>query len=663
MPDRTPITLTTGQEAGLTEQPAPPCAMVIFGASGDLTRRLLVPALYNLACDRLLPRRFGVVGLALDELSTERFRDKLSSDIRQYSTRKQFDEAVWDDLVRRFHYLAGRFDDPAVFDRLRGLLARLDAEWQTDGNVLYYCATPPEVFGLIAEQIDRAGGTRSERGWRRIIVEKPFGHDLVSAVELNRRLLRHWTEAQVYRIDHYLGKETIQNLLAFRFSNGIFEPLWNKSHVDHIQMTVAEVVGVEGRGRYYDRAGVLRDVVQNHMFQMLAYLCMEPPTSFRPDAIRNEKAKVLEAVRIMRPEDVTSHTVRGQYGPGRRANGVDAVGYLKERGVDPNSQTETFTALKLFVDDWRWEGVPIYLRSGKALWRRGTEILIQFKKAPEVIFRELPGIPWLDSNQLVFHIQPDQGIELRFQAKTPGPSMQLQKVNMRFDYREAFEAARATGYEVMLYNCMLGDQMLFSRSDLVETAWRIAQPILDVWAASPPGDFPNYPAGSWGPKAAFDLIERDGRKWLEVVNRGVIETVPLFQECDEIFQHKLALVLKPVVAAADELIIRKGDRGNEMYFLVRGAVDVVGGDGRVITTLGPGSFFGETSLLLSEPRNASIRATTYCELFVLDKADFNRVLRDHPQFARSILDACRRRYRVTVDPDQAFDRQVRLLIE
>lgn len=663
MTEQTRITTTMAPAPAPMEQPAPPCAMVIFGASGDLTKRLLMPALYNLACDRLLSTRFCLVGTGLDELTIEQFHEKMSSDIRQFSTRRQFDEAVWRDLVSRLHYTPGRFDDPKLFERLTGLLGRLDAEWQTQGNVLYYCATPPALFGLISEQLDRIGGSRGERGWRRVIVEKPFGHDLASAIELDAKLLRHWTEAQLYRIDHYLGKETVQNLLAFRFSNGIFEPLWNKGHVDHIQMTVAETVGVEGRGRYYDRAGVLRDVIQNHVLQMLAYLCMEPPTSFKADAIRNEKAKVLEAIRLMRPEDAPTHAVRGQYGPGRKADGTEAVGYRQERDVDPRSTTETFAALKLFIDNWRWEGVPVYLRSGKALWRRGTEILIQFKKAPEVIFRELPGVPRLESNQLVFHIQPDQGIELRFQAKTPGPSMSLQKVDMRFDYREVFEAARATGYEVMLYNCMLGDQMLFSRSDLVETAWRIAQPVLDVWASTPADDFPNYPAGSWGPKAAFDLIERDGRKWLEVVNRGVIETVPLFQGCDAIFQHKLAMVLKPVVAAPGELVIRKGDRGNEMYVLVQGEVDVVGGDGRVITRLGPGSFFGETSLLRSEPRNASIRATTYCELFVLEKADFNRVLRDHPEFARSILDACQQRYQVKVQPDQAFDRQVSLLMD
>jgi glucose-6-phosphate 1-dehydrogenase len=663
MGEATRITMTLGDAATLREQPGQPCTLVIFGASGDLTKRLLMPALYNLACDRLLPKGFCLVGVSLDEFTSEQFREKMSADIRQFSTRKQFDEEVWADLVRRLYYTPGRFDDPKVFERLGELLGRVGAEWQTEGNVLFYYATPPSLFGLISENLARVGANKGARGWRRVIVEKPFGHDLASAIELNRALLTHWAEEQIYRIDHYLGKETVQNLLAFRFSNGIFEPLWNKSQVDHIQMTVTEIVGVEGRGGYYDRSGVLRDMIQNHMFQMLAYLCMEPPTSFKPDAIRNEKAKVLDAVRLMRPEDVRAHTVRGQYGPGRKADGKETVGYRQEKDVDPKSRTETFAALKLFIDNWRWEGVPIYLRSGKALWRRGTEILIQFKKAPEVIFRDLPGVPRLDPNQLVFHIQPDQGIELRFQAKTPGPSMSLQKVNMRFDYKEAFEAGRATGYEVMLYNCMQGDPMLFSRSDLVETAWRIAQPVLDYWAATPADEFPNYPAGSWGPKAAFDLIERDGRKWLEVVNRGVIERVPLFQGTDEIFQHKLAMALKPVVAAPNELVIRKGDIGNELYFLVQGEVEVLSGDGKVITKLGPGSFFGETSLLLSEPRNASIRATTYCELFVLEKADFNRVLRDHPQFAQSILEACQSRYKVKVEAEQAFDRQVSLLMK
>jgi glucose-6-phosphate 1-dehydrogenase len=404
-------------------------------------------------------------------------------------------------------------------------------------------------------------------------------------------------------------------------------------------------------------------MIQNHMFQMLAYLCMEPPGSFRPEAIRNEKAKVLDAVRIMRPEDVLTHTVRGQYGPGHRTDGTHAVGYRQEADVDPASRTETFAALKLFIDNWRWEGVPIYLRSGKALWRRGTEILVQFKKAPDVIFRDTPALEHLESNQLIFHIQPDQEIEVRFQAKRPGPAMSLQKVNMRFDYREVFEAARAIGYEVLLYHCMVGDAMLFSRTDLVESAWRIAQPVLDAWAVEPPEAFPNYPAGSWGPKAAFDLIERDGRKWLEVVNRGVVETVPLFQKCDAIFQHNISMVLRPEVFAADQFLMRKGEVGQRMYFLLHGEVDVLDGDGHVINTLGPGSFFGEMALLLAEPRTASIRTRQQCDLFALDKADFLRVLRDHPEFAKPILEAGRERYRVTVSHDEVFDRHIRALLE
>ena len=640
-----------------------PCVLVIFGASGDLTKRLLMPALYNLACDGLLPERFALVGVALDTFTTEQFRDKMSADIRQFSTRNTFDEKVWAHFVQRLYYTAGQFEDPKTFERVNDVVKKVASEWRTGGNVLYYFAVPPPLFALISERLAAAGATAGEHGWRRVIVEKPFGHDLASAIALSRKLLQYWREEQIYRIDHYLGKETVQNLLAFRFSNGMFEPLWNKNHIDHIQLTCAETVGVEGRGRYYDGAGVLRDMIQSHMFQMLAYLCMEPPTSFKPESIRNEKAKVLDAVRIMRPEEVRANTVRGQYGPGEKPDGTPVVGYRQEHDVDPKSRTETFGALKIFVDNWRWEGVPIYLRSGKALWRRGTEILVQFKKAPEVIFRDTPAVDHLESNQLIFHIQPDQEIEVRFQAKRPGPTMGLQKVNMRFDYREAFEAARATGYEVLLYHCMLGDAMLFSRTDLVESAWRIAQPILDAWAATPPTDFPNYPAGSWGPKDAFELIERDGRKWLEVVNRSVVETVPLFQTCDAIFQHNIAMVLKPDVFAPGDFIIKKGEIGREMFFLVRGEVEVIDGKGKVINTLGPGNFFGETALLLSEPRTASVRAKEYCDLFVLEKNDFQSVLRDSPHFAKSILDICRQRYSVDVAPEQAFERQVSLLIE
>ena len=507
------MTTTTHVQSIPSEQapgataPGEPCIVVIFGASGDLTKRLLMPAFYNLTCDGLLSKHFAVVGMALDDLTTDQFRSRMTENIKKFHTRRAFDESAWQDLVFRLNYTPGNFGDAEAYRRLADAVARLDAQYQARGNVLFYMATPPAVFGLISGHLDRAGFKKRERGWTRLIVEKPFGHDLSSALELNRELLSHWRESQIYRIDHYLGKETVQNLLAFRFSNGIFEPLWNKDHVDHIQFTVAETVGVEGRGKYYDQTGVLRDMIQNHMFQMLAYLCMEPPASFRPDAVRNEKAKLLEAVRVMSPEEVAQNAVRGQYGPGKKPDGTPAVGYRQEPDVNPQSPMETFAALKLFIDNWRWEGVPVYLRSGKGLWKRGSEIVVQFKKAPEVIFRNTPAAAAMESNRLLFHIQPDQGIEFRFHAKTPGPAMFLQKVNMRFDYREAFEASRGTGYEILLYHCMIGDATLFSRTDLVESAWRVAQPVLDAWAAAAPTDFPNYTAGSWGPKAAFDLME------------------------------------------------------------------------------------------------------------------------------------------------------------
>ena len=638
----------------MTTPKGDPCIIVLFGAAGDLTRRLLMPALYNLACDGLLSPRFAIVGVAAEALDSAQFRERMSTEVRRFTTRKDFDEKVWSDFVGRLHYLPGRFEDNAVYGRIAERLEELQAQYAIGGNVLFYLATPPVVFGLIGKMLAAAGLNAHPSGWRRLIVEKPFGRDLGSAIELNRVLLEHWREEQIFRIDHYLGKETVQNLLAFRFSNGMFEPLWNRQQIDHIQFTVAESVGVEGRGRYYDGAGVLRDMIQNHMFQMLAYLCMEPPSSLRADAVRNEKAKLLEAVRIMRPEDVLRDTVRGQYGPGRKADGTLVPGYRQERDVAPQSTTETFAALKLDIDNWRWEGVPIYLRSGKSLWKRGTEILVQFKKAPEVLFREAPGISHLEHNQLIFHIQPDQGIELRFQAKHPGPQLSLQKVDMRFDYQDAFEAARSTGYEVLLYHCMRGDATLFTRNDLVEAAWRITQPILDTWADNPPVDFPNYEAGTWGPKIAFHLIERSGRKWLEVINRAVLEKVPIFADTSPVFLHGLALVLRPAVFAAGDLIVRKGEPGSEMYFVARGEVEVADGD-QLVTVLGEGNFFGEKSLLLSEPRSASVRARTQCDLFVLDKADLVKVLMDHPKFARSILEAYCRRYNLAIDTAQAFD--------
>ena len=643
MPSESEMELPGGIPIFGTERSADPCILVIFGASGDLTKRLLMPALFNLACDRLLPGRFAIVGIAMDELDTDSFRARMTDTIQKFSTRKHFDADLWSEFTERLYYTPGNFSDPAAYARLSEIVARLDAEYHTAGNIIFYMATPPSIFGMISEHIDGAGFKEREKGWIRIIVEKPFGHDLPSAIELNRQILAHWKEGQIYRIDHYLGKETVQNLLAFRFSNGMFEPLWNKNHIDHIQFSVAETVGVENRGKYYDTSGVLRDMIQNHMFQMLAYLCMEPPSSFKPDAIRNEKSKLLDAVRVMTPEEVRAHTARGQYSAGKKADGSTAVGYRQEPDVNPESRTETFAAVELFIDNWRWEGVPVFLRSGKALWKRGTEIIVHFKKAPEVIFRGTP-VGRLESNVLIFHIQPDQGIEVRFQAKTPGLSLNLQPVNMRFNYSDSFDASRGTGYEVLLYNCMIGDATLFSRTDLVETAWRIAQPMLDAWAEEPMGDDSSYPAGSWGPHSSYDLIKRSGRRWMEIVNRDILAMIPLFQAADPVCLHKMAMMLEPVFYDAGEDIIRIGETGKEMYFICRGQVEAFGADGKSIGTLGEGEHFGELSLLTAVPRAATIRAASPCNLFVLDKSEFDRVLREHPHFADAVRQLARKRY-------------------
>ncbi|HYH66294.1 MAG TPA: glucose-6-phosphate dehydrogenase [Urbifossiella sp.] len=620
-----------------------PCTLVLFGASGDLTRRLLTPALYNLACDGLLPEQFALIGVSKEDFSPAAFRDHLTASIGEFNTRGGVDPAAWDPLAARLNYLPGDFADPETYRRLAARIDAAAAAHGTGGNVLFYLATPPPLFALIAEGLAAAGLHRGP-GWRRLVVEKPFGKDLKSAAELNRRVLAGWAEDQVYRIDHYLGKETVQNLLVFRFANGMFEPLWNKTHVDHIQFTVSETVGVEGRGGYYDHAGVLRDMIENHMFQMLAYLCMEPPASFRPDAVRDEKAKLLNAVRVYGPAEVARNVVRGQYGPGKKPDGAPAAGYREEPGVDPQSRTETFAALRLFIDNWRWEGVPIYLRSGKRLWKRGTEIVVQFRRAPEVTFRDTPAAGTLESNRLVFHVQPEQAVELHFHAKAPGPVTYLQKVDMRFDYGGAFRAARGTGYETLLHNAMRGDATLYSRADLVEAAWRVAQPVLDAWKDAPVEEANVYPAGSWGPTAAFDLMTRDGRRWVEVLNRTVLERVPFLAGADPVCLHNLSLMLQPLACAAGEVLVREGEVGTEMYVVGRGRVEVFDRAGKVLTTRGEGEVFGELSLLHHRPRTASVRAVTPCDLFVLHKADFDRVLRDHPAFAEGARSETARRY-------------------
>jgi glucose-6-phosphate 1-dehydrogenase len=613
--------------------------MVIFGASGDLTKRLLVPALYNLACDGLLAENFAVLGTAT-EGTTESFRERMSAEIKKVHTRKEFDQAVWDKLVARFHYVPGSFTDPALFPKLRAEVARLDAEFGTGGNVMFYLAVAPKFFGLLCNSIHDSG-FKDGPGWKRIIIEKPFGTSLESALQLNREVLSHWDESQIYRVDHYLGKETVQNLLAFRFANGMFEPLWNKNYIDNIQFNVSEAVDVEGRGGYYDSSGVVRDMMQNHMFQMLAYLCMEVPGSFEPDAIRNEKAKLLQSVRHYGPDDVERNAVRGQYGPSR-----DKPGYRQEKDVNPQSKTETYAAARFYVDNWRWEGVPIYLRSGKALWKRGTEVVVEFKTAPAVIFRGTP-VQGLDANRLIFHIQPYQGIEIQFAAKVPGPRMQLQPVHMKFGYGDAFKANRYTGYEVMIYSCSHGDATLFSRGDLVEAAWRIAQPIIDHWAKTP-ADFPNYIRSTWGPKAAADLIEADGRRWHEVVTEDVLKQSPLFRDGDVVFLEQVIMALEPKQVAAGEVVINEGDIGREMYLIEQGEIEVLDEHGAVLKVLTDGDVFGEIGVLMSTKRNATCRAKCSTDLYVLAKADFSRILRDNPNFAETIKKVAKDRYRVDV---------------
>jgi len=629
-----------------------PCVMVVFGASGDLTKRLLIPSLFNLYCDGLLPDAFAILGMAMDEYSTQTFRARMTEDVQVFSRQEQFDEAAWADFCDRIHYLKGRFDDEHAFQQLKKFLQALDGRHDTDGNILFYMATPPSVFSMISTGLEQVGLNDGQGSWRRIIVEKPFGTDLASARKLNREILTYWREDQVYRIDHYLGKETVQNLLAFRFANGMFEPLWNRTHIDHIQITATEQVGVEWRGGYYDQSGVIRDMVQNHLFQMMAYLCMEPPTSFEAEAIRNEKFKLLSAVRIMKPEEVRYNAVRGQYDEGVLPDGSPARAYRDEHAVDPHSNTETYAAVKLRIDNWRWHGVPIFLRSGKALRTKSTEIVVQFRRAPEFTFKGTPASGQLEANQLIFRIQPNEGIEIRFLAKRPGPSMHMRKVNMNFEYDEAFITHPGTGYETMLYDCMHGDPSLFSRSDLVETAWSIVQPILDVWGSEKARDFPNYPFGSWGPKAAFNLLAPDHRRWLARTPQQALERVPMFEGSGKTMLHAFAMMLKPAVFNAGDEIARFGDEGRELFIIEMGSVDIIDQEGDVVTTLSDGQVFGELSLLVTKKRRASVRAVSYCALYIMEKRDFCKVLMDRPQFAARLMNTARERYNVIVDAQE-----------
>lgn len=484
--------------------------MVIFGATGDLTRRKLLPALYRLSQQRLIPSEFAVLGTSRQPLSDEEFRSAMKEAVTEFGPDDALDEAIWQSFAKRLFYLEGDFKDAGLYQKLKTKLEEIDRECDTQGNRIFYLATAPDFFGLIARQLGEAGIAKpKKKAWTRIIVEKPFGHDLESARALNKELARVFDEKQVYRIDHYLGKETVQNLLAFRFANSIFEPLWNRQYIDHIQITNAESIGVEGRGAYYEKAGALRDMIQNHVFQVTSLIAMEPPASLSANSVRDEKFKAMQSVRIFPAEEIDQFAVRGEYGPGI-VLGDKVPGYREEPGVDPNSSTETFAALKLQIDNWRWSGVPIYLRSGKRLQKHVTEIAIQFKDVPHRMFNESDAP--LQPNVLVIRIQPNEGITLRFAAKLPGQAMRIRAVNMDFRYGSSFGVKSPEAYERLLLDCMLGDSTLYARRDMVERGWEIVAPILEAWK-KPAVDFPNYEAGSWGPGAAFELIERDGRQW------------------------------------------------------------------------------------------------------------------------------------------------------
>jgi len=492
------------------ERTAEPCTVIIFGASGDLTKRKLVPALYRLTQQRLLPAEFAILGFARSEMSHEEFREKMKDAIVTYSEAKRVDDQVWESFANGLYYLAGDVNNPDAYQQISKLLDQIDSERGTAGNRVFYLSTSPSLYAEAIQQLGNANLAKPKgKGWTRIIIEKPFGHDLASARELNIEVAKVFDEEQVYRIDHYLGKETVQNLMVFRFANGIFEPVWNRRYVDHVQITNAESIGVEGRGGYYDTAGVLRDMIQNHVFQVTSLIAMEPPISLSANAVRDEKIKAMQAVRPIPPDRVAEFVVRGQYAAGASA-GKPVPGYREEKDVKPNSQTDTFAALKLYFDNWRWADVPFYLRSGKRMPKRVTEIAIHFRKAPLQLFKSVQ--QEIEPNVLVIRVQPDEGITLRIGAKVPGQATRIRWVNMDFRYGASFGVTSPEAYERLLLDCILGDSTLYARRDMTERGWEIVMPVLEAWQNSRE-EIPKYEAGTWGPSESDTLIERDGREW------------------------------------------------------------------------------------------------------------------------------------------------------
>jgi glucose-6-phosphate 1-dehydrogenase len=487
-----------------------PCSIVIFGVTGDLAHRLVIPALYNLAANDLLPDNFCIVGIARTGMSSEELTESLTKGLHRYATRK-VDDALAQRLLACVTCIEADPKDPASFDALRDRLDKLEAARKTGGNRLFYLATPPSGFLPISRELGRTGMLTENGAWRRLVIEKPFGTDLASAQTLNSELLKLVDEHQIYRIDHYLGKETVQNILVLRFANGMFEPIWNRNHIDHIQITVDEKLGVGHRGSFYDATGALRDMVPNHLFQLLSLVAMEPPAKFDAWAVRSEKADVLAAIQTQTEQEALQNSVRGQYRAGVVGD-TEIEDYRRTADVKPNSTTETYAALKLTIDNWRWAGVPFYLRTGKALGAKRTEIAIKFKQAPFAMFRDTP-VDRLSQNFLIISTEPTEGIALQFNTKVPGPAINIDGVEMKFRYKDYFQAEPSTGYETLIYDCMIGDNILFQRADSVEAGWRAVQPFLDAWKNAGGKGLKVYEPGSEGPEEANDLVERDGRSW------------------------------------------------------------------------------------------------------------------------------------------------------